>query len=82
MILYLYRPVTAPLHFGSMLHWEQGTFQFVLEGLPGLSGRIQRTTDLGDWRDWMPFALGESPLKLSDPEASSEAPQFYRALAP
>jgi hypothetical protein len=58
-----------------------GSFRFLLHGPQGLSGRIQRSTDLQGWTDWQPFSFGSTPLLFTD--SSGSTPQnFYRAVAP
>jgi len=64
--------------------WPQlpGTFRFLLHGPSGMSGRIQRGSNPQVFSDWLPFSLGDNPLEITDPSASSNAIQFYRAVSP
>jgi len=32
--------------------------------------------------DWLAFSLGDLPLEITDPGASSNGARFYRAVAP
>ncbi len=58
------------------------TFRFRLYGSAGSSGQIQRSDNLQTWTDWMPFNLGDEPIEISDPSASTNGVQFYRAVSP
>ena len=58
-----------------------GKFPFTLYGPSGTTGRIQRSSNLQSWSDWMPFSLGDVPLEFTDSSASTNATQFYRAVS-
>jgi hypothetical protein len=59
-----------------------GSFRFLLQGAPGVAGRIQRSSNLQDWVDWMPFSLGAVPLDVADPFAGTDTTRYYRARSP
>jgi hypothetical protein len=79
---------------GGVLVWEPGllrletvpelsasAFRLVIHGPIGLSGRIQRSTDLVLWQDWQSFNLSEGLAEVADPSMSVST-LFYRAVAP
>jgi hypothetical protein len=59
-----------------------GSFRFLLHGPPGISGRIERSTNLQNWENWTAFNLGTASLEVTDSAAVSTSPRFYRAVSP
>jgi hypothetical protein len=56
-------------------------FHFRVQGLVGVSGRIERATQFGDWATWKPVILGDEPTDFVDPDSETES-HFYRFVAP
>jgi hypothetical protein len=79
MILDLFR---APLRLEPMSPQQPGLFRFLLHGEPGLSVRVQRSSNLRDWEDWQPVTLGVAPIELTDPGPGPVPHRFYRAVYP
>jgi hypothetical protein len=55
------------------------TFEFLLNGPPGVTVMLQRTTDLQNWQDWQTRTIAETATALSDSEAGTHPRLFYRA---
>ena len=81
IILDLFRDPNA-LRLETLSPLTAGSFRFLLHGMPGMSGQVRRSSNLGDWTDWQPFDLGALPLEFSDPTDSSNSQKFYRAVSP
>ena len=52
-----------------------------VQGLPGLKVQIERSSDLASWQSLTNVALGSAPIEATDPDATLNSRQFYRALA-
>jgi hypothetical protein len=55
-------------------------FRFSVSGEPGLTVRVQRSSNLREWADWQAVILGEELVQLSDPDAANAVALFYRAV--
>ena len=51
-------------------------------GPAGLPGRLQRSTDLGQWSDWQSISFGSEPIEISDAQSATATQQFYRVITP
>jgi hypothetical protein len=49
-------------------------------GPRGVTAHIQRSTNLTNWEDWQPITLGAAPTEISDPDAGTASPRFYRGI--
>ena len=56
-------------------------FGFSISAIGNGQVRIQRSTDLIHWQDWLTVVLGNAPLDLTDPSAPGTS-GFYRAVSP
>jgi hypothetical protein len=57
-----------------------GSLLLTISGEPGYSARLQRSTNLRDWHDWVTLPLGEAPTEIGDPSATAFPQRFYRAV--
>ena len=71
-----------PVRFESLLRDESGAFRLMVSGPPGVPGRVERSSDLSEWTDWLPFDFQETPMEFSDPDAASQPATFYRLVVP
>ncbi len=55
-------------------------FRLRVKGTPGVSGQIQRSSDLRNWYDWQSIVLGEASIELTD--TAQPVQQFYRVALP
>lgn len=51
-------------------------------GPAGVSGRLQRSTDLREWSDWLSISFGSEQVEVSDPQTATAPQRFYRVIAP
>jgi hypothetical protein len=51
-------------------------------GPAGVSGRLQRSTDLREWSDWQSISFGSEPVEISDAQTATATQQFYRVITP
>jgi hypothetical protein len=60
----------------------QNGMRLRIAGLPGLPGRLQRSTDLREWSGWQSISFGSEPVEISDPQTATATQQFYRVITP
>lgn len=53
-----------------------------VSGPPLVPARLQRSTDLQSWEDWLPLEFGVVPLEIRDSETGRDRASFYRLLVP
>jgi len=58
------------------------TFNLLVWGPAGGSGRVQRSADLVHWADWQSITLSTQPLEIIDPDWSTTRYRFYRVISP
>ena len=51
-------------------------------GPAGVSGRLQRSTDLREWSDLQSISFGSEPVEISDAQTATATQQFYRVITP
>jgi hypothetical protein len=67
------------LHFQSA-HWlPTAELELTLEAQPGESYRIQTSTNLVQWEEWMTLTNAAGLLRFTDPLATNYARRYYRA---
>jgi hypothetical protein len=71
-----------PITLGTPRFSTGGTFLLPISGEPGSTARLQRSTNLRDWEDWVSLTLADEPTEIGDPDAGSKPHVFYRAVAP
>ena len=59
-----------------------GEFQFTLNGEPGLTYTIQRSSDLVQWFEWMNVTAESTSTIVVDADATNQATLFYRIVSP
>jgi len=69
-----------PFRFEPVTGMDRSSFRFRVDGPRGVSVRLQRSSDLIDWADWLGVTFGPDPLELADTESAAEPRRFYRAL--
>ena len=62
------------------LGFRNGKFGFDMSGPPGANVVIQASTDLQTWIPLQTNLLGSGPLYFSDPQSTTNAQRFYRAV--
>ena len=62
-------------------HYPMNALDVLLQGLPGLPVRLERTSNLVGWQTWTKIVLRDQAIELSEGNASVQSAQFYRALA-
>jgi hypothetical protein len=58
----------------------EGPLTISVAGPAGSTARLQRSTNLREWEDWVVLPLGEQPTEIGDPEAGIAPQRFYRAV--
>ena len=58
-----------------------GAFRFQVQAAVGVSGRIERATQLGAWSTWKSITLATNSFELLDTDAASST-RFYRFVTP
>jgi uncharacterized repeat protein (TIGR03803 family) len=71
-----------PLILGSPTRIEGQGLRFSVRGHPGLQVRVQRSSDMTTWNDWLTLPMDGGPVEFSDSISGFQSPQFYRAVFP
>jgi hypothetical protein len=57
-----------------------GSLLLTISGETGSTARLQRSTNLRDWEDWVIQPVADEPTEIGDPDARTTPYRFYRAL--
>lgn len=82
LILNPFAPLSGPpISLSAERRPAMNTLDLSVQGLPGLPVQIQRSSDLAVWQLWTNVVLASTPVEVTDPDASLNSHQFYRAFA-
>jgi len=73
--------VPPPAQFEPAPAFTNGALTLHLRGPAGLTGRIERGTQLGVWTTWKSVTIETNQVDVTDPDTSSQT-QFYRFVSP
>jgi hypothetical protein len=79
VVLYPYRPIP---HLEPWAHFDSTGFRVPFRFDAGGSVRLQRSTDLLTWEDWVILPGTGAVQVATDPMAPERPRQFYRAVSP
>lgn len=79
-VLDLFAP--TPVRFDLTGQAIDDALSLQLSGPPGLSGLVQRSSDLGTWQSWQKVTIGTRPTFIQDTIQGAVSNQFYRFVSP
>ena len=82
IILNVFRPLSGPpISLSATVLAPIDTLRLSVQGLPGLTVQIERSSDLAIWQSLTNVPLGSVPIEVTDSDAALNSRQFYRAFA-
>jgi hypothetical protein len=82
MILSLFQPSKPVVRLDPANTVHDGTFHFRVRGPERLTGRVERSSQFGDWLSWKSITLEADAVELVDSESAPSQQRFYRFATP